>query len=173
VGCQSTWAIHLSSAYYFLVSFPTLVRSAQAGQCQSSLFPTSCLAVCEQAFRSVRHFQWWVRWHVSHYCMYHITVCITLLHVSHYCMYHITACITLLCVSHYCMYHITAYRHSFLPSLDALGWLGSSKFGSKHLTFGFLGRVLFLLFLCFGTRVVPNFNSKRLFFITSVKLRRC
>lgn len=46
-----------------------------------------------------------------------------------------------------CMYYIAAYRHSFLLSGCMLSaWLGSSKFGSNHLTFGFLGRALFLLF---------------------------
>ena len=45
------------------------------------------------------------------------------------------------------MYHIAAYRHSFLLSGCMLSaWLGSSKLGSNPLTFGFLGRALFLLF---------------------------
>jgi hypothetical protein len=59
------------------------------------------------------------------------------------------------------MYHIAAYLHSYLISLECLGWLGSTKFGSIHLTFGFLERALFMRLSasCYGTRVVPNFYN--------------
>jgi len=45
VGTQSTFTISISSAYDFLVSFSTWVRSVQAGQCKSSLFSAACLAL--------------------------------------------------------------------------------------------------------------------------------
>ena len=48
-GCQSTFTVSLSSAYDFLVSISSWVRSVQAGQCQSSLFSAACLAAGEQA----------------------------------------------------------------------------------------------------------------------------
>ena len=66
MGCQINFIISFSSAKDILVSFSAWVRSVQAGQCQFSLFSVACLAVCEQASRSVRHFQWQVCWHVSH-----------------------------------------------------------------------------------------------------------
>jgi hypothetical protein len=69
------------------------------------------------------------------------------------------------------MYHIAAYRHSFLLSVDALGWLGSKMFGSNRPALGFLERALFLLSApCFRTRVVPIFNCNWILYCDTASL---